>query len=58
MGDGIKFQPAVYVEHIDSFGKDLSEWEVSFIANLLDNPPDHYSAKQIAIIERIYDNKC
>lgn len=54
----IKDDPGLYVKHIDSFGKNLSDWEVKFIANLLDNPPKHYSDKQIEIITRIYDEKC
>lgn len=52
------FEPQVLVEHIDSFGKNLSEWEIKFIANLIDNPPRNYSEKQIEIINRIYDEKC
>ena len=48
----------LYVEHIDLFGKNLSPWEIKFIANLTDNPPAKYSDKQIEIIERIYDEKC
>ena len=51
------FQPQILVEHIDSFGKNLSEWEVNFIADLMDNPPKFYSPKQIEIINRIYDEK-
>ena len=53
-----KFDPKVLVEHIDSFGKGLNEWEVKFISDLIDNPPRHYSKKQVSIINRIYDNKC
>jgi len=53
-----EFDPKVLVEHIDSFGKRLTEWEVKFIADLIDNPPDVYSPKQIKIINRIYDEKC
>ena len=48
----------VLVEHIDSFGEGLSEWEINFIADMMDNPPETYSDKQIAIINRIYDEKC
>ena len=50
-------EPQVLVEHIDTFGKGLSKWEVDFIAGLIDNPPDEYSEKQINIIHRIYDEK-
>ena len=53
-----EFDPKVLVEHIDSFGKGLSEWEIDFIANLMDNPPRIYSPKQTEIINRIYNEKC
>jgi hypothetical protein len=52
------FDSKVLVEHIDSFGHGLSEWEINFIADMLDHPPDVYSEKQIEIINRIYDQKC
>ena len=52
------FEPQVLVEHIDLIGKRLSSWEISFIAGLIDNPPKVYSEKQVAIIERIYEEKC
>ena len=48
----------VLVEHIDIFGKGLSDWEKDFIANLIDNPPQGHSPRQIKIIHRIYDEKC
>jgi len=53
-----KFNPQVLVEHIDDFGKRLTEWEIGFISKLIDNPPRVYSEKQIEIIERIYNEKC
>ena len=53
-----QFDTELLVEHIDIFGKKLTEWEVKFIANLIDNPPEEYSKKQIEIINRIYDEKC
>lgn len=52
------FDPKVLVEHIDTFGKGLNEWEKKIIANLIDNPPKVYSPKVIEIINRIYDEKC
>ncbi len=52
------FEPEVLVKHIDSFGKGLSDWEIKFIANMIDNPPEKYSEKQIKIIHRIYIHKC
>jgi len=52
-----EFDPKVLVEHIDAFGKKLTEWEVNFIADMIDNPPEKYSQKQIEIINRIYDEK-
>ncbi len=54
----VEFEPAVLVEHIDSFGKGLSEWEIGFIANLIECPPDVYSLRVVEIINRIYDQKC
>ena len=53
-----EFDPKVLVEHIDSFGHGLTEWEVGFIADLIDNPPEVYSPKTRKVINRIYDQKC
>ena len=53
-----EFDPKTLVEHIDSFGKGLSEWEIKFISDLYDNPPKIYSPKVVEIINRIYDEKC
>ena len=53
-----EFNPKVLVEHIDSFGKGLDEWEVKFISDLMDNPPEKYSKKQVTVINRIYNQKC
>ena len=53
-----KWNPKVLVEHIDIFGKGLSQWETDFIINMVDNPPEVYSEKQVKIINRIYDEKC
>ena len=53
-----EFDPKILVEHIDSFGHGLNEWEICFVADMLDNPPEVYSEKQVAIINRIYDQKC
>ncbi len=52
------FEPQILVEHIDTFGKGLSEWEIKFIANMINNPPEEYSEKQIKVIHRIYIHKC
>lgn len=51
------FDSQTLIEHIDSFGKNLSDWEIKFIAGLIDNPPEWYSPKQIKVINRIYDEK-
>ena len=48
---------AEIVDCIDTFGKHLGEWEIKFIADLTDNPPEHYSTKQRVIINRIYEEK-
>ena len=53
-----EFDPKILVKHIDSFGKNLSNLEIKFIADLIDNPPKEYSPKVIKIINRIYDEKC
>lgn len=53
-----EFDPKVLIEHIDSFGKALSEWEVNFIAGFMDNMPENFTEKQVAIINRIYDERC
>jgi len=52
------FAPETLVGHIDIYGRGLTEWEVNFIANMIDNPPETYSDKQMEIINRIYDEKC
>jgi len=54
----IDFDPQELVEHIDSFGHGLSDWEKARIIEWMENPPAEYSPKQIAIINRIYDEKC
>jgi hypothetical protein len=53
-----KFGVPEIVEHIDGFAKNLTEWEINFIANLIDNPPDEYTKRQIRVIDRIYEEKC
>ena len=53
----LTFEPGVLVKHIDMFGKGLSEWDVNFIADMIDNPPEYCSPKQVKIIKRIYDEK-
>ena len=54
----IKDNPKLYIMHIDSFGKNLNDWEKKFIADLLDNPPKVYSPKRVETITRIYDERC
>ena len=46
------------VKHIDQLGKNLSKWEIAFIASLIDNMPDKFTKKQTEVIHRIYDTKC
>ena len=48
---------AELVDCIDTFGKHLDEWEIGFIANLIDDPPEYYSKKRRKIINRIYEEK-
>lgn len=54
----IKENPQLYVEHIDRFAKNLTDWEINFISDLIDHPLFAYSSKQTDIIKRIYDSKC
>lgn len=53
-----RFKTRVLVEHIDAFGRRLSDWEIKFIANLIDHPPERYTPPQIRVINRIYEEKC
>lgn len=43
---------------IDNNGEDLTNWEIGFIADLIDNPPEEYSPSQITKIEQIYNQRC
>jgi hypothetical protein len=45
---------AEMVEEIDEKGTGLKPWDIDFIANLIDNPPIHYSPARRQQIERIY----
>lgn len=45
------------VTEIDVCGEGLTEWEVEFIASLIDNPPDEVTEKQEQIITRIYSQR-
>ena len=58
MSDKVRDNPQLYVEHIDAFAKNLTDWEKDFISGLVDNPPVSYSPKRIRIIKRLYDEKC
>ena len=42
---------------VDKYGKGLTDWEVDFVAGLIDNPPHTPSEKQIAILKRIDEQK-
>lgn len=46
------------IEHIDEFGENLTDWEFNFITDMIDNPPENLSEKQINIINRIYRERC
>ena len=45
------------IEHIDTFGKGLTKWEIKFTANLIDTKRKEFSTKQREIIDRIYNEK-
>lgn len=45
------------LERVDKYGKGLTDWEINFVADLIDNPPAHPSEKQISILKRIDKEK-
>ena len=45
------------LQRVDKFGKGLSEWEINFVAGLIDRPPSVPSPKQIEILKRIDEQK-
>ena len=45
------------VAEIDLCAEDLTEWEVDFIAHLIDNPPDNITQRQEETIKRIYKQR-
>lgn len=45
------------IKDVDENGVGLTEWEINFIAELIDNPPRHISVKQEEIIDRIWEQK-
>lgn len=49
--------PTYMVEQIDQHGEGLSQWEIDFIADMVDYPEENLSDKQIEIITRIYNQK-
>jgi len=53
-----KFGIRAVIEHVDLFGRNLTEWEVNFIADLIDHHFRKITPKMEEIINRIYDEKC
>ncbi len=45
------------IKIIDEEGYNLNNWELEFIASMLDNPPKKYTKNQINKIKQIYDLK-
>ncbi len=45
------------LQRVDRYGRGLTEWEVNFVAGLIDNPPTTPSAKQVEILKRIDKEK-
>ena len=43
---------------VDEKATGLNDWEIKFISDLVDNPPNHFSDKQIKKIQELYDNWC
>ena len=44
-----------YVEAVDECGKDVSDWEATFIESMLKNRPARLSLKQVEIIRVLAD---
>jgi len=42
---------------IDQSGADLTPWEVKFVADLIDRGVTQFSPKQMAMIQRIYEER-
>lgn len=49
--------PDYMIQQIDEHGEGLTDWEVNFIAHLVDGYLGRLTDKQIDIIQRIYDQK-
>jgi hypothetical protein len=45
------------LQRVDRYGKGLTEWEINFVAGLIDNPPATPSARQVEILKRIDKEK-
>ena len=45
------------VKAIDEEGKGLTEWEVNFIAGIIDSFQTVFSPRQAKVVSRIYDQR-
>lgn len=45
------------LEEIDDAGEDLSEWEVSFVSDLIDRQVKIFTERQAAVIRRIHEER-
>lgn len=43
---------------IDNEGTGLPQWDIDFVADMIDDPPAFFSVNQRTQIERIYDERC
>lgn len=42
---------------IDSEAVDLTPWEIRFVADLTDNPPDRFTSRQAEIVRQIHGRR-
>lgn len=45
------------IKDVDENGEGLTEWEINFIAEMIDKPPTYFTEKQEDIINRIWEQK-
>lgn len=45
------------LRELDDMEGDLTDWEMKFIADLIDREPDHFTERQAEKIRQIYEEK-
>lgn len=46
------------VNEIDCHGRSLKSWDINFISNIIDKPPERFTPAMITQIKRIYKETC